>query len=126
MPKITIITLYIIILLSYQSQEGPKVTFKERPEKEVSHGYARVKILAASLNHRDEWIRHGFYKLGDNYIMGSDACGIVEEVKDEKYVVLGPDDGTFREKIVVQSKNLVVKPVNLTPEQAATMSIAGL
>ncbi|CAG8742760.1 19034_t:CDS:2, partial [Racocetra fulgida] len=121
----------------------------------------------------DEWIRHGFYKLGDNYIMGSDgkqffidilnpcylilffvACGTVEEVKDEKYdnfvgkqviiypylewendarssrhvlkILGGPVDGTFCERIVVPAKNLMEKPDHLTPEQAATLPIAGL
>ncbi|CAG8813879.1 30409_t:CDS:2, partial [Racocetra persica] len=142
-------------LVFHQSQESSNVIFEEKPVKEVPDGYARVKVLAASLNHRDEWIRNGFYKLGDNYIMGSDvACGTVEEVKDEKYdnlvgkqviiypylewendahssrhvlkILGGPDDGTFCEKIVVPAKNLMEKPDHLTPEQAATLPIAGL
>ncbi|CAG8445267.1 4350_t:CDS:2 [Scutellospora calospora] len=112
----------------HQFHEGPKVIFEERFEKEVPDGYACVKILAASLNHR-----------GDNYIMGSD----VEEVKDKKYDYLvgkqviiypllgfgdilgGPNDGTFCEKIIVPAENLIAKPYHLTPEQAAAIPVAG-
>src|SRR5882724_13301075 len=111
------------------------IEMKEVAMPSLSPGKALVKIKAAALNRRDDWIREGKYpNIKTGMIMGSDGAGIVESVHDadhkewigkevvinpnndwgpnpdvqsSKYTVLGmPNDGTFAEYIVVNVDRL--------------------
>jgi NADPH:quinone reductase-like Zn-dependent oxidoreductase len=135
---------------------GPGTTeLKEVPVPELSPGKALVKMKAASMNRRDEWIKEGKYP-GIKYggILGSDGCGVVEkvfsesdehwvgqdvvinpnigwgpdsEVQAKTYTILGmPVDGTFAEYICVPVDRLQRKPIHLNPLQAATLPMGGL
>lgn len=118
-------------------------------------GEVRVRMLAAALNHRDEWIRQGLYA-GIQYpaILGSDGCGIVEEAADDtgrhwlgQEVIINPNNdwgpnpavqgsaytirglqtaGTFAQYLVLPAHRLHAKPAHLSPQQAAALPLAGL
>lgn len=121
----------------------------------VAPGKALVKIKAASLNRRDEWIREGKYpNIRFGVTMGTDGAGIVEsvgsesdqpwvgqevvinpnidwgpdpEVQSGKYTILGmPVDGTFAEYILVNVDRLQHKPFHLDFLQASTLPLGGL
>jgi zinc-binding alcohol dehydrogenase/oxidoreductase len=105
---------------------------------------ALVKIGAAALNHRDIWIISGHYP-GINYpvVPGSDGAGWVgdEEVviqpginwgdspefQGPAYQILGlPANGTFAEYVLVEKKQVYIKPAHLSMEEAAALPLAGL
>ncbi|MFT7378014.1 MAG: zinc-binding alcohol dehydrogenase/oxidoreductase [Sphingobacteriales bacterium] len=121
----------------------------------VHHDHALIKIKAAALNHRDQWIREGKYAhIKSPCVLGSDACGIVQKVGDfalthlegkeviinpnvdwgqnEKvqsldYGILGmPSNGTFSEYLVVPIDRIHRKPSHLTSAEAASLPLAGL
>lgn len=131
------------------------IELREVPTPKVSPGKALVKIKAASLNRRDEWIREGKYpniKVGG--ILGSDGAGVVEavgsdddqpwvgqeviinpnidwgpdpEVQSGKYTILGmPVDGTFAEYALVNIDRLQHKPFHMDFLQASTLPLGGL
>jgi NADPH:quinone reductase-like Zn-dependent oxidoreductase len=135
---------------------GPGVIeLREVPVPMVAPGKALVKIKAASLNRRDEWIREGKYpNIRFGVTMGTDGAGIVEsvgsesdqpwvgqevvinpnidwgpdpEVQSGKYTILGmPVDGTFAEYILVNVDRLQHKPFHLDFLQASTLPLGGL
>lgn len=135
---------------------GPgTIELKEVPVPALSPGKVLVKMKAASLNRRDEWIREGKYpNIKFGVIMGSDGSGVVESVADEKdnewigkevvinpnidwgpdqevqsgkYSILGmPNDGTFAEYICVNADRLQHKPFHLDFLQASTLPLGGL
>jgi zinc-binding alcohol dehydrogenase/oxidoreductase len=131
------------------------IELKEVPKPVVVPGKALVRIKAASLNRRDEWIREGKYpNIRFGGIMGSDGAGIVDEVGDEKdkdwvgklvvinpnidwgtdpevqsnkYTILGmPFDGTFAEYVLVNVDRLQPKPEHLDFMMASTLPLGGL
>ena len=116
---------------------------------------ALVEIKAAALNMRDIWIIKGEYpNIKVPVILGSDGAGVVKEVGDKvdrkwinksviinpginwgndtkvqqkDYQIFGtPKNGTHAEYIVVPAENLREKPTNLTFEECAAISLAGL
>jgi NADPH:quinone reductase-like Zn-dependent oxidoreductase len=122
---------------------------------EPANGQVLVRLQAAALNHRDQWIREGKYpNIRPFCTLGSDGCGIVETVGSQSdahwigktviinpnqnwgdnpavqgkdYRILGnPVDGTFAEYIVVPTDRLHEKPAYLTTEQAAALPLGGL
>lgn len=132
-----------------------QIELKEIPKPSLSPGKALIRIKAAALNRRDDWIREGKYpgiKFG--VTMGSDGAGIVEEVADEannawigqevvinpnidwgpdpevqskNYTILGmPVNGTFAEYLVVNIDRLQHKPFHLDFLQAAALPLGGL
>lgn len=139
----------------FLSAEKKDIIFTERPKPEPKPGEALVKVAAAALNHRDQWIRVALYP-GMTYdcILGSDACGVVEAVGDsqdeawigkevvinpnqnwgdhpeyqsERYTILGmPSDGTLAEYVCVPVDRLHPKPQSLSVEEAAALPLAGL
>lgn len=121
----------------------------------LKEGEAKVRMMAASLNHRDQWIREGKYaKIQYPVIPGSDGCGIVESVahpeyrqligqrvvinpninwgsnpkaQSNGYSILGmPSAGTFAEYTFVQADRLHPVPKHLAPELAAALPLAGM
>lgn len=135
---------------------GPgRLELKEMPKPDIGPGQVLVKIKSATLNRRDQWIREGKYPhITFGVIMGSDGCGVVEEVYDEinrpwvgkevvinpnnhwgddpevqsgRYSILGmPVHGTFAEYIAVGVDRIQMKPAHLDHRQAATLPLGGL
>jgi zinc-binding alcohol dehydrogenase/oxidoreductase len=135
---------------------GPGVIeLKEIPKPTPGKGQALIRMKAAALNRRDEWIREGKYpNIRYGIIMGSDGSGIVESVGDEanqpwvgqevvinpnndwgpdpevqagKYTILGmPINGTFSEYLVISIDRLQHKPFHLDFLQTAAMPMGGL
>jgi zinc-binding alcohol dehydrogenase/oxidoreductase len=136
-------------------KEAGQLELKELPKPIAIKGKALVRIKAAALNRRDDWIREGKYpNIKFGVTMGSDGAGIVEEVGDEvdqpwvgqevvinpnidwgpdldvqsgKYTILGmPVDGTFAEYVLVSVDRLHRKPTHLDFLQAAALPLGGL
>jgi NADPH:quinone reductase-like Zn-dependent oxidoreductase len=133
-----------------------RLALQDVPVPVPAAGEALVRIAAAALNHRDEWIRLGQYaKIRAGVIIGSDGCGVVESVGTEadkhwlqqevilnpslawgtdetaqdpqNFTILGlPQNGTFAEYTIIPVANLAPKPAHLTPAQAAALPLAGL
>ena len=135
--------------------EPGKIEIKEIPTPSLSEGKALVKIKAAALNRRDDWIREGKYpniKFGGT--LGSDGAGVVEavfnptdehwvgkevvinpnidwgpdpEVQSPKYTIIGmPVSGTFADYVAVPIDRLHQKPAHLDFLQAAALPLGGL
>ncbi|TRX49459.1 zinc-binding dehydrogenase [Fulvivirga sp. M361] len=135
--------------------EKGKIEIVDKPKPTLKTGQVLVKVLAAALNKRDQFIREGKYpgiKVGTT--LGSDAVGMVESVGDEvdtswigktvminpnikwgdnpevqsrEYSILGqPDDGTFAEYVAVEESRIYEKPGYLNLTEAAAFPLAGL
>ena len=130
------------------------IELKEVSVPLVAPGKALVRIKAASLNRRDEWIRQGKYpNIRFGVTMGTDGSGIVEQAEGEdqswvgkevvinpnidwgpdpevqsiKYTILGmPVDGTFAEYALVSVDRLQQKPKHLDFLQASALPLGGL
>lgn len=135
---------------------GPeKLLYEDVPDPQAGPGEVVVKLKAAALNHRDQWIRHGQYAgIKLPIILGSDGAGVVhavgagvdsgllgkevvinpsldwgtsEAAQSKKYRILGlPDDGTYAEFIKVPAENVAAKPDHLSFEEAAAIPLAAL
>lgn len=127
-------------------------------EKEVPQpgkGEVLVKLRAAALNRRDQWIREGMYPgIVMGTTVGSDGAGVVEQlgegvsaewlgkevvlnpnigwgndsrVQASDYSILGmPSNGTLAEYVVVNADRLHAKPNHLKWEGAAALPLGGL
>jgi len=122
---------------------------------DAGHGEVVVRLHAAALNHRDEWIRQGAYAgLKFPIIPGSDGAGEVVEVgagvdpkwagrevilnpaldwgesqlaQSPRFTILGlPRNGTLAEYVVVPATQLAPKPAHLDWAEAAALPLAGL
>ncbi|MGQ9863110.1 MAG: zinc-binding dehydrogenase [Bacteroidia bacterium] len=116
-------------------------------------GWARVRLSAAALNHRDLWITKKLYpKIQYPTILGSDGAGVVVEapsaphwegkkvvlnpslewgpnprVQSEAYHILGmPTWGTLAQFVDVPVENLYEIPDYLHEWEAAALPLAGL
>lgn len=121
------------------------------PKPIVESGECLVKVKAAGLNRRDQWIREGMYPgIRPGCVLGSDVCGVVEEgpsqwvgkevvvnpnvgwgsnpeVQSSEYSVLGmPQNGGLAEYIKVPTDRLHIKPAHLAVEEAAALPLGGL
>lgn len=114
-----------------------------------------IRLHHAALNHRDLWLmKEHANHYPDGIILGSDGCGVIEEVgedadsllidsevvinpsldwgsnpvvQSDKFRILGlPDHGTFGEYVVISKKNIFEKPEHLTSEQSAAVPLSGL
>jgi zinc-binding alcohol dehydrogenase/oxidoreductase len=132
-----------------------QIELKEIPTPTLSAGKALIRIKAAALNRRDDWIREGKYpNIKFGCVLGSDGAGVVEAVHDEtdqawvgqevvinpnidwgpdlevqntKYTILGmPVNGTFAEYVAVPVDRLHHKPFHLDFLQAAALPLGGL
>lgn len=126
-------------------------TDKPKPQS----GEVLVKISAAALNKRDQFIREGKYpNIQLNATLGSDGAGEVVELgsgvdaswmgqmviinpnmnwgdnlaaQGRDYAILGmPSNGTFAEYIVVPANRIHLIPEHLKPSQAAAIPLGGL
>jgi zinc-binding alcohol dehydrogenase/oxidoreductase len=128
---------------------------EEWPMPVPGPGEVVVRVRAASLNHRDVWIRRGQYAgIRLPAILGSDATGEVTAAGDAdgkswlgREVVIdpslgwGPDlraqganfhllgmptEGTYAEFVKVPAANAYAKPSHLTLEEAAALPLASV
>ncbi|MDN4164169.1 zinc-binding dehydrogenase [Cytophagales bacterium LB-30] len=141
--------------LILSDQTASKIQIVEVAKPTLTSNQVLLRIKAASLNRRDQWMREDKYP-GIKYgvIMGSDACGVIEEVGNEslknwigkeviinpninwgddlrvqakQYSILGmPSNGTLTEYIAVSPDRLHEKPQHLTVEQASALPLGGL
>ena len=123
------------------------------PDPVAGDGEVVVRVVAAALNRRDWWI---WRDAGSEVpvTLGSDAAGVVvgvgagvatssvgdevvinpalgwvagEHVPTETFEILGsPRDGTFADEVVVPATNVAARPVGLSWDEAAALSLAGL
>lgn len=141
-------------LLLVDSSDNP-LEFRQVDKPNPEKGQVLIRIKAAALNRRDEWIRQGKYPgIRFNTILGSDGAGVVESVGEgvspdwigkevlinpnmnwgdnpaaqaSDYHIVGmPTNGTFAEYIVVHHQQLFEKPAHLSWEAAAALPLGGL
>ncbi len=121
----------------------------ERPDPAPPDGWEVVTVRAASLNHHDVWTLRGVGISADRLpiILGCDAAGVDgagrevvvhtvigdptagdgDETLDPARSLLSERyDGTFAERVMVPSRNLVPKPAALSFEEAACLPTAYL
>ncbi len=126
-------------------------TKKPKPVKDQ----VLIRMQHVALNHRDLWlIKEQAQHFPDGIILGSDGCGVIEDVGEDadtlligmeviinpslewgsnpivqgdKFKILGlPDNGTFSEYMVISKKYIFEKPEHLTSEQSAAVPLSGL
>ncbi len=114
-----------------------------------------VKLKAAALNKRDDWISQGKYpNIKPNTVLGADGAGVIEavgqdvapsiigdeviinpninwgddpKVQSSSYHILGmPMNGTFAEYVVIDSDRIHAKPKYLSWAESAALPLAGL
>ncbi|MCX6140353.1 MAG: zinc-binding dehydrogenase [Candidatus Kapabacteria bacterium] len=127
--------------------------YRELPTPVCGEGQVRIKLHAAALNHRDQYIREGKYaKIVLPAVLGSDGVGTVIEAPSHPslvgtrvvidpsfgwgdnpkaqgpaFSILGmPTQGTLAEQIVVPAENVYPAPEHLTDEQAAALPLVGV
>ena len=110
------------------------------PEPVVGERDVLVQVQAAGLNHLDEKIRAGQFKLILPYklplVLGHELAGTVLAVGakvqgvapgDEVYARPGKDRiGTFAERIAVAESDLALKPASITMEEAGSLPLVAL
>ncbi|HEU5034067.1 MAG TPA: zinc-binding dehydrogenase [Mycobacteriales bacterium] len=121
----------------------------ERPAPDVPAGWTAVTVKAAALNHHDLWSLRGV-GLGQDQlpmILGCDAAGVTDDGTEVVvHAVIGDPDagggdetldpkrsllserhaGTFAEQVVVPTRNVLPKPAELSPAEAACLPTAWL
>lgn len=127
-------------------------------DKEIptpKEGEVLVKITAASINRRDQWIREGKYPgIKPGVTLGSDGVGEVVEVggttespllgkkviinpnidwgdddavQQTSYQVLGmPTDGALAEYVLTKPDRLIEKPAHLSDAEAGALPLSAL
>jgi NADPH:quinone reductase-like Zn-dependent oxidoreductase len=136
--------------------KGPgQIEITDLPIPVLTEGKALVRMKAAALNRRDDWIREGKYpNIRFGGVLGSDGAGVVDSVYDEanyqligqevvinpnidwgpdpevqssKYTIIGmPVNGTFAEYVAVPIDRLHQKPAHMDILQAAALPLGGL
>lgn len=113
--------------------------------KIVAGPFDRIRVRAAALNHRDQFIRDGQYaKIQYPAIMGSDLCGTSQDGlrvvvdpslnwgnselgQSRDFQILGmPVSGGFAEEVVVPLSNVYAAPEHLSDIEAAALPLAGV
>ncbi|MBI1765077.1 MAG: alcohol dehydrogenase catalytic domain-containing protein, partial [Acidobacteria bacterium] len=76
---------------------GPeKLLLEEMPDPQPGTGEVVVRLKAAALNHRDQWIRHGQYAgIKLPIILGSDGAGLVHSIGD------GVDNALLGQEVII-------------------------
>jgi NADPH:quinone reductase-like Zn-dependent oxidoreductase len=120
----------------------------EHAEPERRDGWSVVDVRAASINHHDLWALRGIGPKNAPLprVLGSDAAGVDElgrevvihalvndpswegeEILDPRVSMLSDHhDGTLAQRVVVPTRNLIVKPPQLSFEHAACLPTAWL
>lgn len=132
-----------------------KIDWRDFEKPTPVPGKVLVKMKAASLNRRDEWIKEGKYpNIRYGGVLGSDGSGIVESVgapedehwvgkevvinpnvnwgpdpnvQSKNYSILGmPVNGTFADYCLVDADRVQPKPAHLDVLHAAAIPLGGL
>lgn len=130
--------------LLFKTAHQPLV-YGDVPDPTPAKDEVILKIEAAAMNHRDNWMTMGLYpKLTPDVIPGSCGTGIVDGKAylinpnidwgsdpsypdNSSYNILGmPHNGTFAEYIAVKRDRLIPRPGHLSVEEAAALPLAGL
>lgn len=119
------------------------------------NGQVLVKLKAAALNKRDDWISQGKYpNIKPNTVLGADGAGVIEavgqdlassiigdeviinpninwgddpKVQSSSYHILGmPMNGTFAEYVVIDSDRIHARPKHLSWAESAALPLGGL
>ena len=120
----------------------------ERPEPEAPDGWTTIDVRAASLNHHDLWSLRGVGLPEERMpmILGCDAAGLDpegnevlvhsvissegwqgDETLDPKRSLLSEvHQGTFAERVIVPTQNVIPKPAELSFAEAACLPTAWL
>ncbi|GAA1525390.1 zinc-binding dehydrogenase [Nocardioides humi] len=120
----------------------------ERPDPVAPDGWTTISVRAASLNHHDLWSLRGVGLKAEALpmILGCDAAGYDEdgnevvvhavvsdpawsgdETLDPRRSLLSErHQGTFADRVVVPTRNVVPKPASLSFEEAACLPTAWL
>ena len=138
----------------FQGKDHPLVIREIKKIKPVKD-QVLVRLHYAALNHRDIWTwREQPLNTAEGIILGSDGCGVIEEVGPEAdetrigkeiiinpsldwgsnpmvqgnlFRILGfPDHGTFSDYITISQKYVFNKPNHLTSSEAAAVPLSGL
>ena len=136
-----------VVELRAPNPEDPAaaVVVGERPEPEPADGWSVVEVEAAALNMHDVWLLRGAGVRPERLplVLGSDVAG---RVGDREVIVhavlsggegddrLGPDfallcdggHGTFAERVLVPTANLIDKPGSLSWTEAAALPTSWL
>jgi len=136
-------------------QNPDKIAIEEVDLGSLASDEVKVKIYAASLNHRDQWCREGKYpNIQNGIILGSDGAGEVvelgtdvdskwlgkhvimnsamnwgnkENVQSTDFQIMGmPTHGTLAEYVHVKADRLIIKPEHMSMEEAASLPLGGL
>lgn len=123
-----------VVIKNFGSPEELVLTEIEKPH--INKDQVLIKVIAAGLNPVDTKIRLGAHisckTLHLPAILGKDMSGIIEEtgenVRDFKVgdAVFGCVDKTYAEYIAADTESIVKKPQNLSFNEAAAISLAGL
>lgn len=132
-----------------------KIEIIDREKPKIDQSQVLVKLKAAALNKRDQFIREGKYpNIQMNAVLGSDGVGEVVEAGDKafkkwigktvvinpnigwgdnpdvqsrNYSILGmPSHGTFAEYVAVGADRIDEAPDHLEPEESAALPLGGL
>ena len=120
----------------------------ERPDPDAPEGWTTVTVKAASINHHDVWSLRGVGLRAESLpmILGCDAAGLDEDGNEVLVhaVINQPDwrgddtldpkrsllsekhQGTFADKVIVPTRNVVAKPAGLSFAEAACLPTAWL
>ncbi len=120
----------------------------EQPDPEPPDGWTTVAVKASSLNHHDLWSLRGVGLSEDRLpmVLGCDAAGLDEDGNEvvvhsviSQEAWLGDETmdpgrsllserypGTFAQRVAVPRRNLILKPPQLTFEEAACLPTAWL
>jgi len=131
------------------------LTIQEIKKPKPVKDQVRIRLHTAALNHRDLWVvQEQAQHFPDGIILGSDGCGVVEDVGEDadpmligmeviinpslewgsnpivqgdSFKILGfPDNGTFSDYIVISKKYIFERPEHLSWEEAAAIPLSGL
>jgi NADPH:quinone reductase-like Zn-dependent oxidoreductase len=137
---VEVFTMTAMKRIQYRQYGGPEVMrFEDFEPARPGPGQILVRVKAAAVNAIDWKIRNGAMKImtGRKFPrgMGHDFAGVVTEV-GAGVTRLGVGDevlgasmraaGAFAEMVVAEEKTVVKKPVNLSWEEAAAITIVGV
>ncbi len=108
---------------AYFIQSGPRGTELEArdiPKPEAAPGKVVVRVRAAGLNRGEFIAGHGLVKPGAARAAGNEAAGEVEGTGEK---VMGRAAGAFAEYAVMDAREAIPIPANLSFEQAASIPL---
>lgn len=138
----------------FKGKDHP-LTIEEVKKPKPIKDQVLIRMKYAALNHRDLWvIKEQAQYFPNGIILGSDGCGIVEDVGDDadpllvgaeivinpslewgsnpivqgdSFKILGfPDNGTFADYMVISKKYIFEKPEHLSFEESAAVPLSAL